>query len=60
MSEGKPAGFQLSEGSVVERKDHVLLALVAIEAVTAKAGESDKNLTGADLSKVMELAAYLS
>ncbi|MCL6716113.1 hypothetical protein M8R21_08935 [Klebsiella sp. T2.Ur] len=60
MSEGKSTGFQLSEGNVVERKDHVLLALVAIEAVTEKAGESDKNLTGADLSKVMELAAYLS
>ncbi|EMJ9259553.1 hypothetical protein [Klebsiella variicola] len=60
MSEGKSTGIQLSEGSVVDRKDHVLLAITAIEAVTEKAGESGKNLSGEDLSKVMELAAYLS
>ncbi|WP_171890558.1 hypothetical protein [Klebsiella pneumoniae] len=60
MSKGSLTDIPLSEGSAVDRKDHVLLALAAIEAVTEKAGELGKNLSGEDLSKVMELAAYLS
>lgn len=60
MGTVRSKGLSLSEGTEVERKDHVLLALAAIEAVTEKAGESGKNLSGKDLSKIMELAAYLS
>lgn len=52
--------IKLSEGEEVSRGDQLFFAMIAIQAVKEKASESGKKLTGADLVKAMEWAAYMA